>query len=160
MRLVIAKVIDPVSQKELACWYLLTNVGEDVSSSTVALWYYHRWRIESYFKLLKSGGQELEHWQQENGLAILKRLLVVSMGAAVVWSLQRSGSVEAAEFKRVLVRLSGKSQKRGRPPSAGTLLSGLFVLLRILDFWDSIDNDLTQIDYLRTLLNNYAGKFV
>ncbi|GHT31439.1 hypothetical protein FACS1894214_2750 [Planctomycetales bacterium] len=81
MRLVIAKVIDPVSQKELACWYLLTNVGEDVSSSTVALWYYHRWRIESYFKLLKSGGQELEHWQQESGLAILKRLLVVSDGS-------------------------------------------------------------------------------
>ncbi|GHT47245.1 hypothetical protein FACS189454_09480 [Planctomycetales bacterium] len=56
LRLVIAKVIDPVSQKELACWYLLTNVGEDVAASTVALWYYHRWRMESYFKLLKSGG--------------------------------------------------------------------------------------------------------
>jgi amino acid transporter len=97
-------------------------------------------------------------------LAILKRLLVVSMGAAVVWGLQRSESVEATEFKRVLVRLSSKSQNRGSPPTAGTLLSGLFVLLRIFDFLDSIDNDLTQIDNLRTILTNVipnlAQKFV
>ncbi|GHT46744.1 hypothetical protein FACS189454_08350 [Planctomycetales bacterium] len=95
LRLVIAKVIDPVSQKELACWYLLTNVGEDVAASTVALWYYHRWRIESYFKLLKSGGQELEHWQQESGLAVLKRLLVVSTGAAVVGVCSEAGQASA-----------------------------------------------------------------
>jgi hypothetical protein len=156
LRLVIAKVVDAKTQEELACWYLLTNVGTDVAASTIALWYYYRWRIESYFKLLKSGGQELEHWQQESGLAVLKRLLVVSMGAAVVWSLQRSESVEAVELKVVLVKLSGKSQKRGSPPPAGTLLSGLFVLLRIFDFLDSIDNDLTQIDNLRTLLTNFA----
>ncbi|GHT45717.1 hypothetical protein FACS189454_05660 [Planctomycetales bacterium] len=81
LRLVIAKVIDPVPQKELACWYLLSNVF-DVSSATPALWYYYHWRIESYFKLLKSGGQEIGHWQQESGLALLKRLLVASMEAA------------------------------------------------------------------------------
>jgi hypothetical protein len=75
LRLVIAKVIDPKTRKELALWYLLSNVF-DVSAATIALWYYYRWRIESYFKLLKSGGQEIEHWQQESGLAILKRLLV------------------------------------------------------------------------------------
>jgi hypothetical protein len=54
------------------------------NGSPIALWYYYRWRIESYFKLLKSGGQEIEHWQQESGLAILKRLLVVSMAYSIV----------------------------------------------------------------------------
>jgi hypothetical protein len=37
-----------------------------------------------YFKLMKSGGQELKHWQQESASAILNRLLVASMAAAVV----------------------------------------------------------------------------
>ena len=27
-------------------------------------WYYWRWKIESFFKLLKSAGQQLESWQQ------------------------------------------------------------------------------------------------
>jgi hypothetical protein len=118
--LVVTKVTDPQTGKELACWYLLSNIPSDVSSATIALWYYYRWRIESYFKLLKSGGQEMEHWQQESGLAILKRLLVVSMGAALVWNLQRNENAETKEFKQVLVRLSGKAQKRGQPPTAGT----------------------------------------
>jgi IS4 transposase len=59
--LVVSKVIDPETGQELACWYLLSNTSSDVSSAMIALWYYYRWRIENYFKLLKSGGQEMEH---------------------------------------------------------------------------------------------------
>jgi hypothetical protein len=154
LRLVVTKVTYPQTGNELACWYLLSNTASDVSSATIALWYYYRWRIESYFKLLKSDGQEMAHWQQECGLAILKRLLVVSMGAAMVWNLQRNEHVEAQEFKQMLVRLSGKAQKRGRPPAAETLLSGLFVLMRLFDFLDAMDYDLTKINKWKTLLTN------
>jgi hypothetical protein len=49
LRLVVTKVIDPETGKELACRYLLSDTAPDVSSATVALWYYYRWRIESYF---------------------------------------------------------------------------------------------------------------
>jgi hypothetical protein len=100
----------------------------------------------------------LEHWQQESGLAILKRLLVVSMACSVVWSLQRNTSVEAEELKGVLVKLSGKSQKRGRPPTPGTLLSGLFVLIRIFDFLDWMQNDTEKINNLHKLLKNFLPK--
>jgi hypothetical protein len=134
LRLVIAKVVDPVSGEVLSTWYLLTNVPPDVSTEQIALWYYWRWEIESFFKLLKSGGQQLEHWQQESGLAILKRLLIASMACAVAWSLQRDESPASEEFKRVLVRLSGKRLKRGRSPTPGILLSGLFVWFRVWDF--------------------------
>jgi hypothetical protein len=82
-----------------------------------------------YFKLMKSGGLELEHWQQESASAILKRLLVASMATAVVWRLQRNTSPEAEELKKVLTRLSGKSRKRNKPLTSGILLSGLFMLL-------------------------------
>jgi hypothetical protein len=98
----------------------------------------------------------MEHWQQESGLAILKRLLVVSMGAALIWNLQRNENVDAQEFKQVLVRLSGKAQKRGRPPTAGTLLSGLFVLLRLFDFLDVLDYDLTKIIKWKTMMTNIS----
>jgi len=156
LRLVIAKVVDPVTEKELSAWYLLTNAPLGVSMETVALWYYWRWEIESYFKLMKSGGQELEHWQQETGLAILKRLLVVSMAVAVIWNLQRDESVESVEFKQVLVRLSGKRLRRGRSPTPGILLSGLFVLLRIFDFLSHIDFDLSQMAHLKNTLEKLA----
>jgi hypothetical protein len=46
---------------------------------------YWRWKIESFFKLLKSAGQNLESWQQETGLAIAKRLLVVSMACVLAY---------------------------------------------------------------------------
>jgi len=32
---------------------------------------------------------------------------------------------EAEEFKQTLAKLSGKSRKRGRPPTSGVLLSGV-----------------------------------
>jgi hypothetical protein len=157
LRLVIAKVIEDKSGA-VHYWYLLTNVSPDVSSERIALWYYYRWQIENYFKLLKSGGQELEHWQQESGLAILKRLLVVSMACSVVWSLQRNTSIEAEELKAALVKLSGKSQKRGRPPTAGTLLSGLFVLIRMFDFSEWMQNDTEKINNLRSILQKLIPK--
>jgi len=55
---------------------------------------------------MKSGGHELEHWQQASGHAILKRLLVAAMVAslasATVWSLQGLDTQEAEEFKQTL----------------------------------------------------------
>jgi hypothetical protein len=149
LRLVIARVVDPVSGEVLSTWYLLTNTPSDVSAERIALWYYWRWEIESYFKLMKSGGQQLEHWQQESGLAVLKRLLVASMACAVVWSLQTSDDEESEAFKAVLVRLSGKRVKRGCPPTPGVLLAGLNVLLQLFDFLMHIDFDLEKITKLK-----------
>jgi hypothetical protein len=149
LRLVIAKVVCPKTGEVLSTWYLLTNVPPEVSAEQIALWYYWRWEIESFFKLLKSGGQQLEHWQQESGEAILKRLLVASMACSLVWSLQQSDDEQSEAFKSVLVRLSGKRLARGRSPTPGILLSGLFVLLQMVDFLTDIDFDLAKIDLLK-----------
>ena len=102
---------------------------------------------------MKSGGHELEHWQQESGIAILKRLLVASMASATVWSLQGLDSQEAEQFKQTLAKLSGKSRKRGRPPTSGVLLSGL---LRIFDFLKDMNFDLTKITQIQQTLANLA----
>ncbi|GHT12692.1 hypothetical protein FACS1894170_07790 [Planctomycetales bacterium] len=43
----------------------MTNVSEDISAFTVAWWYYQSLAAKEFIlKLLMSGGQELEHWQQ------------------------------------------------------------------------------------------------
>ncbi|MDQ7084493.1 MAG: transposase [Sulfurovum sp.] len=74
----------------VAQWMLLSNVPKEVTATTIGTWYYHRWKIESYFKLLKSSGFNLESWQQETPMALFRRLLVVSYPTLFVWKIERS----------------------------------------------------------------------
>ena len=97
-----------------AKWLLLSNV-KTVSAKTMALWYYWRWCIESFFKLLKQAGHQLESWQQESGLALAKRSLVASMAGVVVWPVAHSELSEAQEVPEFLIKLSGRQMKRNQP---------------------------------------------
>jgi hypothetical protein len=132
LRLVVSRVCDATG-RTLAVWYLLSNVPAEVDTATVALWYYWRWRIESLFKLLKSAGQQVEHWKQPHGEAIAKRLVVAAMACALVWRLERHPEAEAADLRRLLVRLSGRQMRWGREATAPALLAGLWVLLAMLE---------------------------
>ena len=125
LRLIITEVRDEDDQV-LARWYLVTNVFDAaITADLIALWYYWRWRIESYFKLLKSAGLQLEHWQQESAEAIAKRLLVASMSCVLVWQLERDTTPPAERCKALFMRLSGRQTKRTRPVTASGLLAGL-----------------------------------
>jgi hypothetical protein len=125
----------------LAEWMLLTNAAKCVHPEHLARCYYWRWRIESYFKLLKSHGQQLEQWQQETGLAIARRLLVASMACVVIWQLQADDTPQATELKKILIRLSGRQMKRTRPHTAPALLAGLWVMLSMLALLEHYDLD-------------------
>jgi hypothetical protein len=59
LRLVVVQVRDQQGEV-LATWRLWTNLPPQVDAATIALWYYWRWRIESFFKLLKRAGQHAE----------------------------------------------------------------------------------------------------
>jgi hypothetical protein len=142
LRLVVSLVRDACG-RVLATWMLLTNVpAAQADAGTMALWYYWRWNIESFFKLLKSGGQQLEHWQQETGSAIARRLLIASMACVVVWDLQRQISPQAQKVKQLLVHLSGRQMKRSSPCTPSALLAGLFVLLPMLELLRTHARDL------------------
>lgn len=142
--------------KVLAQWHLLTNAPKSLASTEkLAYCYYWRWRIESFFKLLKSHGQQLESWKQETGIAIARRLLVASMACVIVWQLQDNESPPAMELKNILVRLSGRQTKRKTPHTAPALLAGLWALLSMLELLNHVN--LThlkqlaeQIPYLNT----------
>ena len=136
----------------LAEWFLLSNVPQEwATTEHLARCYYWRWRIESFFKLLKSHGQQLENWLQESGLAIARRLLVAAMACVVVWNLQADHSSKAIEFKNVLVRLSGRQTKRSRPHTAPALLAGLQALIAMLSLLENYD-----LDELKTLASQLA----
>jgi hypothetical protein len=135
LRLVVVRVHDEQGTL-LAEWLLLTNVPA-VPARTIALWYYWRWRIESFFKLLKTAGLEVEEWQQQTATAIAKRLLVGCMACVTVWNLQRQTTPEAKACQQFLVRLSGRQMKRHRPVTAPALLAGLHSLLQMLDILEN-----------------------
>jgi hypothetical protein len=155
LRFVVVQLRD-VQGHVLAEWMLLSNVPAAwATAEQLAFCYYWRWRIESFFKLLKSHGQQLEQWQQETGPAIARRLLVAAMACVVVWQLQADQSPEAAELKDLLVRLSGRQTKRKRPHTAPALLAGLWVLLSMLALLEHYDLDrlkalASRIPYLNT----------
>lgn len=139
LRHVVVQLRD-VDGQVLAEWMLLSNVPTAwATAEKLAFCYYWRWRIESFFKLLKGHGQQLEQWQQETGPAIARRLLVAAMACVAVWHLQADGSPEATELKGILIRLSGRQTKRKRPHTAPALLAGLWVLLSMLALLEHCD---------------------
>jgi hypothetical protein len=117
----------------LARWYLYTNVEESVPAPQIARWYYLRWQIECFYKLLKGAGWQVEAWQQESASALVKRLAVVSMAAALVWAIQHCRDPQVEPLRQELVRLSGRQMKRSRPVTAPALLAGLWTLLSALE---------------------------
>jgi hypothetical protein len=146
LRLVVTEVRDGEGEV-LAYWLLLTNVPALFDAATVALWYYWRWRIESYFKLLKSAGLELEHWGQTTARGIAKRLLVASMACALAWKIGRSVHPAAPSLRAVLIRLSSRQMKRGVGHTEPALLAGLWALMQGLALAEEFD-----LDHLRRLL--------
>jgi hypothetical protein len=131
LRLIVSDVRD-AQGKVLATWLLLTNVAASVTAEQIALWYYWRWEIESFFKLVKSAGHQLESWQQETGLSLARRLLVASMACVLVWQVARDPSPQAAELRQGLVRLSGRQMKHGTAWTMPALLAGTWTLLAML----------------------------
>jgi hypothetical protein len=150
VRLVVSEIRDAAGAV-LAVWLLWTNVSRAVDAETIALWYYWRWLIECYFKLLKRAGHHVEQWQQTCAAAIAKRLLVAAMACVVVWCLARSQAPRAAEARQLLVRLSGRLMKRGVDFTEPALLAGMWVLLAMLD---------TLEDYTPAQLRRLAAQFL
>jgi hypothetical protein len=153
LRLIVSEVRDAAGNL-LATWYLLTNVPQSVAGERIALWYYWRWRIESYFKLLKTAGQQIEHWQQDHALAIAKRLLVASMACVIVWRIARSQEPDVQKLAKFLVRLSGRQTKRARPITDSALLAGMWTFLTMLEALATYDAG--EIEQFAKLARHYA----
>jgi hypothetical protein len=150
-RLVVSRIVSQEGEI-VAQWLLLTNVL-DVEAATIALWYYWRWSIESFFKLLKSAGHHLESWQQESALAIAKRLLVASMACVTVWAIATDTSPEGAELQAFLIKLSGRQMRRQKRVTHPALLAGLWVFLSMLEVLQAYSAD--ELEGLKTTARKF-----
>ncbi len=91
LRAVFVRILDE-DDHILAEWILLTNVpASEAETATIATWYYYRWRIESFFKLLKSAGIRtgIRRQETEKGLLIA---LIASMACVLCVQLQQDKS--------------------------------------------------------------------
>ncbi len=125
-RLVVSRILSDLGEVE-AEWLLLSNV-KDIDASTIALWYYWRWKIETFFKLMKSAGHQLGV-ATGIGLSSAKRLLVASMACVTVWAIAADESQEVAELRGFLVKLSGRQMQHQQTVTHPALLAGLWVFL-------------------------------
>jgi hypothetical protein len=130
-RLIVAELVDS-SGVMLTRWTLLSNVDTEIDAQELAQWYYWRWSIESFFKLIKQAGHDVDSWLQTTPQALLKRLLIASMACVLTWRIQRMSDAEGRQLREILCRLSGRVQKRGRRESAPSILAGLSILLNTL----------------------------
>ncbi len=131
-RLVVSRILN-ADGDVIAQWYLLSNVDDHVDAATQALWYYFRWQIESFFKVLKAAGHQLESWQQETARATFNRILIATQACVTAWCLMHAQDQPAKDACAFLVRLAGRQMKRTRPVTIPALLNGLFQLFAMLD---------------------------
>ncbi|WP_051477045.1 hypothetical protein [Photorhabdus khanii] len=68
----------------------------------VAQWYLIPCNIESFFKLIKGAGHDVESWLQRSAGAVLRRLLIWSMACVLAWRFQRGNDEENIRARRLL----------------------------------------------------------
>ena len=139
-RLIVAELVN-ADGVALTRWTLLSNVDREIDTQELAQWYYWRWSIESFFKLIKQAGHDVESWLQTTPQALLKRLLIASMACVLTWRIQRMSDAEGQRLRQTLSRLSGRVQKRGRRESAPSILAGLSIVLHTLQLLSEYSAD-------------------
>ena len=154
MRFIVERLVD-AQNNVVATWLLLSNLSQDVDDATIGLWYYYRWNIESYFKLLKSSGFNLEKWQQEKSQAIFKRLLIASYACVLVWQIEHASHKNIEEIKRFLVRLSGRLVASGKVSTSPALLAGIWNFFSTMDILELYD--IEKLFEIKKELNAFWG---
>jgi hypothetical protein len=155
-RFVVERLISKQGET-VATWLLLSNLPTHVTAQKIALWYYWRWKIESYFKLLKSSGFNLEQWQQQDPLALFKRLLIASYACVLVWKIEQDNSHRMQKIKKMLVKLSGRLVERGKESTSPALLAGLwnyFGTMYLLEMYEP-DELFLMRDELKKIMGLY-----
>ncbi|MFC5476051.1 flagellar biosynthesis protein FlhF [Paraherbaspirillum soli] len=139
LRCVVVRIADRHSGKQLAQWYLLSNLGPQLAASQLAEW--TRWRLaaDPYFRLLKQAVQQLGGCGQPGDADMLKRLLIAAQASTTVWRLLHAQDSWAPAARSLLAQLAGRQIRPGasRPASAAVLFEGFGKLIVLLDALDA-----------------------
>ncbi|MEO8407547.1 MAG: flagellar biosynthesis protein FlhF, partial [Oxalobacteraceae bacterium] len=137
LRCVITRIVEQRSGKLLAQWYLLGNIGKQVTVQQIVQWYHWRVAVEPYFKLLKQGIHQLGGCGQPGDVNMLKRLLVAGQASTTVWRLQHAQEKWAEPARKLLAQLTGQQLRAERAVSGSVLFEGLCKLYVLLDALDT-----------------------
>jgi hypothetical protein len=152
-RLIVAVVKD-AQGKTVARWSLISNVSSEIDAVELTTWYYWRWTIECYFKLLKQAGHNVESWLQTTPAAILRRLLISSMACVLTWRIQRSKMNKIRKFVYFWPVFQADS-RRGKLESAPAILAGLSILLNTLQLLSEYSID--ELNEIATIALGYRA---
>jgi len=153
-RFIVERLVDQ-KNNIVATWLILSNLKENIDDKTIALWYYYRWKIESYFKLLKSSGFNMEEWQQQTAEAVFRRLLIVSYACLLVWQIEHSNEKNIIEIKKFLVRISGRLVPKKKVSTSSALLAGIWNFFSTMDIIELYD--IEKLFAMKKELNNFLG---
>lgn len=108
LNVVVIRELDPPADAKALCWILFTSLPVDTFERMVYVGriYELRWKIEDFFKLLKSGYRIL-YSRLDNAAKIARQLVVVTMAAMAILNLKghlglpSSGYLNADDHARI-----------------------------------------------------------
>jgi len=158
VNLVVIRELDPPPGTDPLCWLLFTSLPVETpeQQAWIGTLYEQRWRIEEYFKLLKSDGFHIEQTHFANPMQVAKILVYYSLAAMALLTMKvelglpPSGPLDANSYEKVrhamrqpddpdldplmrlfamVVRCGGWRGRRTDPIGPRTLMRGMLQLM-------------------------------
>jgi len=161
VNVVVIRECHPPKGAKPVFWVLLTSLPVETLEQQVRIgrMYELRWRVEAFFKLLKSG-YKIEKTRFDSGRKTAKLLVVLSLAAMIVLKLKRQlglaheGKVDDKNYKKIkhamqnlndpeipvklrlfayMVKLGGWLGRKNDPIGPTIIMRGLMEILAVLD---------------------------
>ncbi len=82
-------MVKDINEKTVARWSLISNVPTEITAVELTTWYYWRWSIECYFKLLKQAGHDISVMASDYPRSDFKAFADQLMACVLTWRVQR-----------------------------------------------------------------------
>jgi len=133
LRCVVTRIADARSGKLLAQSYGLSNLCSEVDAQQLAQWFAWSAEAEPCLRLVRQGLALCGGMGEPGDPHMFKRLLIAAQVATTVWRVQVATPAWADAARALLVQLTGKAMRPGRPASAAVLFAGMDKLFALLE---------------------------
>ncbi|WP_446621755.1 flagellar biosynthesis protein FlhF [Variovorax sp. LARHSF232] len=133
LRCVATRLVDARSGKLLSQTFVLCNLGPEIAARQVMQWQAWATQGEPCLRLMRQGLQLCGGVGEPGDAHMHKRLLIAAQVATTVWRLQWATGDWAERSRALLVQLTGKAARAGRPVSASVLFAGMDKLFALLE---------------------------
>ncbi|AMO98817.1 flagellar biosynthesis protein FlhF [Collimonas arenae] len=134
LRCVVTRIVDPHNGKQLAQWYLLSNVTGAVSADQLAAWACWKQAVDPFYRFLRQAVQQLGGCTEPGDADMLKRLSVAGQASTTIWRLAHKRAEWAGAARTLLAQLAGHRIRSAAvtAASAAALFEGFGKLIALL----------------------------